>query len=73
MQKMTFSLSISPELYERYYRGSAKAVIVTTDDGRKLQFPAGNLQKYITHDGIHGRFEITFDQNNKIIDFRRIQ
>ena len=72
MQKMTFSLNISADLYERYYRGQAKAVIVTTDDGLTLKFPANNLQKFITHDGIYGRFEITFDRDNKIVEFRRI-
>ena len=69
---MTFSLNISPEKYERYYRGNAKAVIVTADDGRTLRFPAGNLQRFVTHDGIQGRFTIVFDDNNKIIEFSRL-
>ena len=72
MQKMTFSLHISADKYQHYYKGNAKAVVVVSDDGRRLRFPASNLQKFITHDGITGRFEIVFDDNNKITSFRKI-
>ena len=72
MATMTFTLNISPEVYEHYYRGHANAVVVKTDDGRTLKFPATNLQKFVTHEGIKGRFEIVFDNNNKIINFRKI-
>lgn len=70
MQRMIFNLHISPEQYQRYYLGNAKAVIVQTEDGRRLQFPASNLQKFVSREGIHGRFEITFDSNNKIIEIK---
>jgi len=72
MQKMTFSLHISADRYRQYYAGRAKAVVVVTDDGRRLQFPAANLQPYVTHDGIQGRFEIVFDDHHKITRFARI-
>ena len=72
MQRMTFSLHISPEQYQRYYRGSAKAVVVTATDGRTLKFPASAMQQFVTHDGIQGRFEIRFDDNNKMIGISRI-
>jgi hypothetical protein len=72
MQKMTFSLHISADKYRRYYTGQAKAVVVVADDGRRLQFPAANLQKFVTHEGIQGRFEIVFDANHKISRFARI-
>ncbi|HEY9050689.1 MAG TPA: DUF2835 domain-containing protein [Gammaproteobacteria bacterium] len=71
MQRMFFNLHITPEQYQRYYQGNAKAVIVKTEDGRNLQFPASNLQKFVTREGVHGRFEIRFDDNNKIIGIIR--
>ena len=52
MAFVTFSLSISNEKYLQYYKGSAKAVVVTADDGRKIQFPASKLQRFVKHDGI---------------------
>jgi len=72
MTSMRFSLNISAEQYERYYQGSARSVIVTTEDGRTLKFPANALQQFVTHEGIHGHFEILFDHNNKLSKVQRI-
>ena len=72
MHIMRFRLSISADQYQRYYSGTAKFVQVITDDGRSLKFPASNLQPFITHEGIHGHFEMRFDNHHKIIDMRRI-
>ncbi|MCW9015168.1 MAG: DUF2835 domain-containing protein [Gammaproteobacteria bacterium] len=69
---MTFSLHISPDQYQRYYQGSAKAIIVKASDGRTLRFPASALQKFVTHEGIQGAFEISFDNNNKMIGLIKI-
>ncbi|VAW62815.1 hypothetical protein MNBD_GAMMA11-1703 [hydrothermal vent metagenome] len=72
MQKMRFSLSISAEQYQSYYQGSAKFVRVRTEDGRTLKFPASELQKYVSHEGIQGRFEIIFDDNHKLLRLNRL-
>ncbi len=72
MKSMRFSLNISAEQYERYYQGSARSVIVTTEDGRTLKFPANALQKFVTHDGIRGRFEIIYDDRNKLSSVQRV-
>jgi len=44
---MRFSLSISTEQYQSYYRGSAKFV--------KVQTEASELQQFVLHDGVQGR------------------
>ena len=72
MRAMRFTLRLSAEEYQRYYQGSAKAVIVTAEDGRTLRFPANALQKFITHEGISGRFEILFDESHKMAGVNRI-
>jgi len=69
---MRFSLSISAEQYQLYYQGSAKFVRVRTEDGRTLKFPASELQKYVSHEGIQGRFEIIFDDNHKLLRLNRL-
>src|SRR3569833_3268126 len=43
-----------------------------TLDGRTLQFPAQVLQRFVTHAGIHGLFEIEFDEQYKFVDIRRV-
>lgn len=72
MQGVIFSLAIAPEVYLQYYRGSARAVIVTAEDGRKIQFPANALQPFIRADGIHGRFRLLFDKNHKFLKLEKI-
>ena len=69
MRSMNFSLSISQQQYQQYYTGKIKFVVVTADDGRRVKFPADILQKLVTHDGVHGRFRIDFDDQHK---FKRI-
>ena len=69
---MRFSLDISPEKYQRYYQGTAQFVYVQTDDGRSLKFPVTALHKFISHSGIQGRFEIEFNDQNKLINLNRI-
>ena len=67
-----FRLAISAEEYLAYYRGSAKAVVVRSDDNRTIRFPASALRDFVTHDGVFGHFEITFDENNKLIQIQSI-
>lgn len=72
MQKMRFSISISAEKYQMYYQGSAKFVRVRSEDGRSLKFPASELQKFVSHSGIEGRFEIVFDDQHKLVSLKKI-
>ncbi len=72
MREARFSLVIPADEMLRYYRGTAKNVLVTTDQGVRVQFPAEHLQRFITPDGIRGRFAIRFDASNKFAGIRRI-
>ena len=69
---MYFRLHVSAEKYQSYYQGSAKAVIVTAEDGRTIKFPASALQKFDQHTGIQGRFEIIFDEQYKLVSLNRV-
>ena len=69
---MQFSLSISAEQYQSFYMGSAKSVLVRADDGRSLKFPASSLQQFVNHSGIQGKFEIIFNEQNKLVRINRL-
>ena len=71
-QKIRFSLNISTETYLSYYQGSARNVSVQAEDGRNIKFPASALQKFVSHSGIQGRFEIVFNDQNKLIGLNKI-
>ncbi len=72
MQRYYFSLSISADEYLRYYRGEAAKVLVYTHNGQRLSFPARHLRKFVAINGIHGKFCMTIDHNNRMISLERI-
>ena len=69
---LRFQLNISAEQYEAYYRGSVQFVRTNTLDGRTIRFPANILRPYLSHTGIQGLFEISFDAENRFSALKRI-
>jgi hypothetical protein len=67
----TVTLSISRADYERLYRGQARTVLARDSQGKTLQFPALSLRPFLSHDGIHGTFVISVNDNNRLLDIRR--
>lgn len=67
-----FRLDISADDYLAYYRGSIRDIMVGTEDGRRVKFPAGALQPFVTRAGIRGRFELRFDANHRLIGLHRL-
>jgi Protein of unknown function (DUF2835) len=72
MPTFLFQLNLSPDAYLEYYRGWARQVVVRSNEGVTLQFPASSLQRYVTPDGIHGRFRLVCDENAHLISLDRI-
>lgn len=66
------NLSISPDEYQRWYQGSAKNVRARAVDGRSVIFPAPILRQFVTHQGIRGRFSISFDAENRFHSIKKI-
>ena len=72
MPILRFSLDIPAERYQAWYAGAAKQVQVTSDNGTTLRFPAAELRRHVTREGISGRFEIEFDERFKLVALRKI-
>lgn len=72
MPRVRVSLRISADQYSAYYRGTAKSIVARADDGRKIQFPVGVVQQFVTRDGILGDFIIEFDDKNKFKSIKRV-
>jgi hypothetical protein len=70
--KIRFSLDLSSDEYLRYYRGSAQSVLVQAEDGRRVRLPAANLRPFLLADGIRGRFELSLNDNNSLLNIRRL-
>ena len=71
-QSIRFSLQISYEQYLRVYQGTAKNISVVADDGRRIAFPAGKVQSFLTRDGITGYFEMVINSENKFIELIKL-
>lgn len=72
MKRFEFYLSISPERYLAYYRGTAKHVVVNCSDGVTIQFPASLLTQFVAASGIHGDFVLICDDSDRGADLRRL-
>lgn len=65
MRAAQFYLKLKPEELLEYYQGRKRFVRVRTYQGYSIQFRAEHLRRWVTPEGIHGEFEIRFDQHNK--------
>lgn len=71
-QIIQFSLQLSYDQFLKVYQGVAKNISVTARDGRRIAFPAGNIQPYLTKEGIKGCFEMELTTKNKFISLKKI-
>ncbi len=65
-------ITISAQEYLLMYKGIARDVSATAVDGRRVRFPAHILQKFVTRDGVHGRFLIQFSRAGKFESITRL-
>ncbi|MDD1621536.1 MAG: DUF2835 domain-containing protein [Methylococcaceae bacterium] len=71
-QRIRFHLDLSYDQYLAVYQGLAKTVTTIADDGRRIVFPAGNIQRYLTKTGIQGYFEMELTAANKFVDIKKL-
>lgn len=72
MIQFEFHLSISPEKFLDYYRGTVRQVVARCHNGQMIQFPASMLKPFLTSAGIQGHFVLTCDDNFKGAELRRV-
>lgn len=71
-QIIRFKLNLGYDQYLAVYQGIAKNISVLADDGRRIVFPAGNIQRYLTKTGIQGYFEMELTPQNKFVRINKI-
>lgn len=72
MQRFVFDLRIDAQTWLDYYRGPARAVVARARDGRRVQFSARHLQRFVTREGVAGTFEMVIDDNRDLVSFERL-
>lgn len=71
VQTIVIDLHISVQELEKLYSGSATNVLAYARDGRRVQFPAAQLRRFTTREGVNGRFVLSVDENNKLLAITR--
>ena len=71
--ELRFRMAISAEEASCYYRGTARFVVVTAENGQKLQFPAQYIRPFLNQPGVKGLSSIQFDDDNKFIALKKYQ
>lgn len=72
MQTFYFTLSVEYEICEQLYVPGNNTVIMTADNGKRIQLPVINLRPHVSPIGINGKFRLTVDENNKLQSFDKI-
>ena len=72
MHRYEFQLHLSAERCLGYYRGAVRQIVVRCSTGQNVQFPASLLQKFMSPEGIHGRFVLSCDERNKCLGLERV-
>ena len=65
-------MNLSAEKCLRYYQGSAKYIVVKSDNGKTVRLPADAIQKFVTASGLHGYFQLEINSENKLVNLERI-
>ncbi len=66
MPTLELNISLTAQQVKTIYEGQTRFILATSSDGLKVQLPALNFRPFVTLNGIHGRFRVSVDANNKI-------
>jgi hypothetical protein len=72
MYEVRFSINITKQRYLEIYYSPVLQVIVTSHNGKKIQFPAKYLKSFVTQSGIRGNFRILYSTDNKFVRMEKI-
>lgn len=72
MPQLDIELRLPAHEFLRYYRAPGARVIARARDGRRVQFPASALQRFVDHSGVHGWFRLEFDATGRLLGIRRL-
>jgi len=71
MKRFEFHLALGAEEFRRLYAGAARYLLVEDTRGVRLQLPLANFRRFVDVRGVHGRFEVAIDDDNRIVELRR--
>ena len=67
-----FRLDMSVRECEILYTPGINSVVMTAENGQRIQVPTPNLRPFVTMTGIKGRFRLVVNEQHKIQSFEKI-
>ena len=71
MRTLRVHIDVPADELLRYYRGEARHLIATSDQGLRVALPVETLRRYVTGSGIRGWFRLTLGPNDKLVRLAR--
>ncbi len=71
MEEFQVHLALSRAELLKYYHGHAQTIVATCVDGRRIRFPAHHVRRFVTKQGIYGRFLLQVN-NSKLTRITRL-
>ena len=71
MKEIIVTLAIGPDEYLKNYQVPGINVAAKSVDGKVVHFPANILQRFVTREGVQGRFKIRFNEAGKFQSIER--
>ncbi len=72
MHKAVFSVKLNSDQVLDYYKGKKNSVRVRTESGQTMSIPYDIMLKFVTREGIYGRFEISYSDDGRLLDLVRL-
>ena len=72
MHKAVFSIRLNSEQVLDFYKGKKTSVKVRTESGQTMSITYDIKVKFVTREGIYGRFEISYRDDGKMVDIIRL-
>lgn len=66
-----FSISLSYQAFIPYYQGTIDKVEVIDEQGRRIWLSGRHLRKFLTKQGVYGRFCLTLDGQGQFVSLDR--
>ena len=72
MRQYQFNAVLTAEQCLQYYQGKVKYVVVTADDGTRVQLQFRHVQPFIDSLGLRGRFRLTVSEQGAFKQLEKI-
>lgn len=71
-RSLIIRLAIPAEEFVRLYSGEARDVIALAETGETVRFPGSVLRGEVTHDGVYGRYRLSYDGDGRFVSIARL-